>query len=237
MLSSTLATKLGLGTTTARTARTRRTRTRLLLELMTTRPIAMASRQLGYLLLGLGLKETGIDQLALHSVQLGYLKILQVGNTDPNNTKVGNKYEVKPQYEAISKQLIMQHAIINAMKCMRAIKDRIARPVYQLAIISVSLYTRTVYQPGKSSVRDLQSPCNPPGSSDPQSYTNRGTLGQDFTESVEQIGSSRFLKSTVPVSKLVSIGKETQEEFSATNIIQNNGGTRRQSTKECYGEQ
>ncbi|KZV54018.1 hypothetical protein F511_37531 [Dorcoceras hygrometricum] len=35
----------------------------------------------------------------------------------------------------------MQHAIINAMKYMRAIKDRIARPVYQLAIISVSLYT------------------------------------------------------------------------------------------------
>ncbi|KZV16337.1 hypothetical protein F511_35075 [Dorcoceras hygrometricum] len=28
----------------------------------------------------------GIDQLALHSVQLGYLKILQMGNTDPNNT-------------------------------------------------------------------------------------------------------------------------------------------------------
>ncbi|KZV30756.1 hypothetical protein F511_03734 [Dorcoceras hygrometricum] len=26
----------------------------------------------------------------------------------------------------------MQHTIINAMKCMRAIKDRIARPVYQL---------------------------------------------------------------------------------------------------------
>ncbi|KZV18444.1 isoflavone 2'-hydroxylase-like [Dorcoceras hygrometricum] len=31
----------------------------------------------------------------------------------------------------------MQHAIINAMKCMRAIKDRIARPVYQLANQSV----------------------------------------------------------------------------------------------------
>ncbi|KZV36807.1 alpha-taxilin [Dorcoceras hygrometricum] len=52
----------------------------------------------------------------------------------------------------------MKHAIINAMKCMRAIKDRIARPVYQLAIISISLYTRTVYQSGKSSVRDLRSP-------------------------------------------------------------------------------
>ncbi|KZV30948.1 hypothetical protein F511_20494 [Dorcoceras hygrometricum] len=31
--------------------------------------------------------ETGIDQMNLHSVQLGYLKILQVGNTDPNNNK------------------------------------------------------------------------------------------------------------------------------------------------------
>ncbi|KZV42927.1 hypothetical protein F511_44134 [Dorcoceras hygrometricum] len=71
----------------------------------------------------------------------------------------------------------------------------------------------------------------------PKANTNGGTLGQDFTESVERTGSSRFLKSTVPVSKLVSIGRETQEEFSATNIIQNNGGTRRQSTKEYYGAQ
>ncbi|KZV33411.1 interactor of constitutive active ROPs 4-like [Dorcoceras hygrometricum] len=55
-----------------------------------------------------------------------------MGNTDPNNTKQENKYEVKPQYEELSKQKIMQHAIINAMKCMRAIKDRIASPVYQL---------------------------------------------------------------------------------------------------------
>ncbi|KZV21255.1 hypothetical protein F511_25282 [Dorcoceras hygrometricum] len=34
---------------------------------------------------------TGIDQLNLRSVQLGYLKILQVGNTDPNNTKAGKQ--------------------------------------------------------------------------------------------------------------------------------------------------
>ncbi|KZV34159.1 hypothetical protein F511_40295 [Dorcoceras hygrometricum] len=33
----------------------------------------------------------GIDQLALHSVQLGYLKILQVGNTDPKDTKAGKE--------------------------------------------------------------------------------------------------------------------------------------------------
>ncbi|KZV22843.1 hypothetical protein F511_19435 [Dorcoceras hygrometricum] len=252
----------------------------------------------------------GIDQLNLHSVQLGYLKILQMGNTDPNNTKQESKYEVKPQYEDLSKQLIMQHAIINAMKCMRAIKDRIAKLVYQLAIISISLHTHTVYQPGnhrsmifgartthqstshnvafnqvinsicqsgsrcmhispgtanlKPSLTGHDNSAISPGTANlkpsltghdnsaakllkhnfkteentyPKAYTNRGTLGQDFTESVERTGSSRFLKSTVPVSKLVSIGRETQEKFSATNIIQNNGETRWQSTEENHGEQ
>ncbi|KZV53565.1 mitogen-activated protein kinase kinase kinase YODA-like [Dorcoceras hygrometricum] len=43
----------------------------------------------------LGLKETGIDQLALHSVQLGYLKILKMGNTYPNNTKAGKQIRVQ----------------------------------------------------------------------------------------------------------------------------------------------
>ncbi|KZV43768.1 hypothetical protein F511_11222 [Dorcoceras hygrometricum] len=57
------------------------------------------------------------------------------------------------------KHLIMQHAIINDMKCMRAIKDRIARPVYQLAIISIEpLYHAQQVSRWKSSVRDLQDP-------------------------------------------------------------------------------
>ncbi|KZV57759.1 scarecrow-like protein 34 [Dorcoceras hygrometricum] len=52
----------------------------------------------------------------------------------------------------------MQHAIIDAMKCMRAIKGRIARPVNQLANhLNRASIPRTVYQPEKSSVRDLQS--------------------------------------------------------------------------------
>ncbi|KZV46879.1 hypothetical protein F511_21105 [Dorcoceras hygrometricum] len=186
-------------------------------------------------------------------------------NLNPKNTKQENKYEVKPQYEELSKQLIMQHSIINAMKCMRAIKDRIARPVYQLAIISVSrcinrgnhrsviIGARTTHQSASHNVafnqvinqsvnqardaKQLKHNFKTEENTYPQAYSNIGTLGQDFTESFEQTGSSRFLKSTVPVSKLVSIGNETQEEFSVTNIIQNNGGTRRQSTKECYGEQ
>ncbi|KZV50697.1 cell division cycle 20.2, cofactor of APC complex-like [Dorcoceras hygrometricum] len=36
----------------------------------------------------------GIDQLGFQSVQLGYLKILKMGNTDPNNTKAGNRIRV-----------------------------------------------------------------------------------------------------------------------------------------------
>ncbi|KZV40188.1 hypothetical protein F511_05665 [Dorcoceras hygrometricum] len=55
----------------------------------------------------------------------------------------------------------MQHAIINAMKCMRAIKDRIARPASQLAIISIEpLYHAQRVSRWKSSVRDLQDSSN-----------------------------------------------------------------------------
>ncbi|KZV38337.1 hypothetical protein F511_22539 [Dorcoceras hygrometricum] len=71
-----------------------------------------------------------------------------MGNADPNNTKAGNKYEVKPQYEELSKQINMQHAINQCYECMRLSKE-----ISQLdrcnnrQIISCRLYT-TVYQPG-----------------------------------------------------------------------------------------
>ncbi|KZV26290.1 hypothetical protein F511_40553 [Dorcoceras hygrometricum] len=81
----------------------------------------------------------GIDQLNLRSVQLGYLMILQMGNTDPRHKSRKTKYEVKPQYEELIK--IAKHAMNQCYVCMRAIKDRIARPVYQLEINQSSLYT------------------------------------------------------------------------------------------------
>ncbi|KZV17656.1 hypothetical protein F511_33658 [Dorcoceras hygrometricum] len=53
----------------------------------------------------------------------------------------------------------MQHAIIFAMKCMRAIKDRIARPASPVAIITIEpLYHAQQVSRWKSSVRDLQDP-------------------------------------------------------------------------------
>ncbi|KZV45591.1 disease resistance protein-like [Dorcoceras hygrometricum] len=44
----------------------------------------------------------GIDQLGFQSVQLGYLKILQMGNADPNNTKAGKEYEHRPHAKMLS---------------------------------------------------------------------------------------------------------------------------------------
>ncbi|KZV55661.1 hypothetical protein F511_32144 [Dorcoceras hygrometricum] len=59
----------------------------------------------------------GIDQLGFQSVQLGYLKILQMGNTDPNNTKAGK----------------------------RTRENRSSRPANQLAVITVEpLYPHSV---------------------------------------------------------------------------------------------
>ncbi|KZV24056.1 mediator-associated protein 1-like [Dorcoceras hygrometricum] len=71
-----------------------------------------------------------------------------MGCTDPNKTKAGNKYEVKPQYEELSKQINMQYAINQCYECMR-----VAKEISQLGqcinrqIKSNRLYT-TVYQPG-----------------------------------------------------------------------------------------
>ncbi|KZV56774.1 hypothetical protein F511_19168 [Dorcoceras hygrometricum] len=101
----------------------------------------------------------GIDQLNLHSVQLGYLKNCKWVTQTQTTQKQENKYEVKPQYEEISKQLNMQHAINQCYECMRAIKDRIARPASQLENQSVEpLHHAQRVNRWKSSVRDLQGP-------------------------------------------------------------------------------
>ncbi|KZV42692.1 transcriptional activator DEMETER-like [Dorcoceras hygrometricum] len=44
------------------------------------------------------------EEISVVFLVLGYLKLLQMGNTDPNNKSRKRKYEVKPQYEELSKQ-------------------------------------------------------------------------------------------------------------------------------------
>ncbi|KZV13939.1 BRCT domain-containing protein [Dorcoceras hygrometricum] len=100
----------------------------------------------------------GIDRLYHCSVQPGYLKILQMGNTDPRHKSRKTKYEFKPQYEELSKQLNMQHAINQCYECMRAVKGiRSARPVYQPANKLKSPLYHSV-STGKSSVREHRGP-------------------------------------------------------------------------------
>ncbi|KZV16164.1 hypothetical protein F511_44219 [Dorcoceras hygrometricum] len=76
-----------------------------------------------------------------------YARII-VSMSDPHKTKARNKYEVKPQYEELSKQINMQHAINQCYECMRA-----AKGISQLGQcinrqnISGRLYT-TANQPG-----------------------------------------------------------------------------------------
>ncbi|KZV24943.1 hypothetical protein F511_17509 [Dorcoceras hygrometricum] len=70
-----------------------------------------------------------------------------MGNADPNNTKAGKEIRVQDSVRRAIKQLIIQHAII-AMKCMRAIKGRVARPVNQLENhLNRASIPLTVYQP------------------------------------------------------------------------------------------
>ncbi|KZV27122.1 hypothetical protein F511_30503 [Dorcoceras hygrometricum] len=95
----------------------------------------------------------------------------------------------------------MQHAIINAMKCMRAIKDRIAKPVYQLVIISIEpLYHAQQVSWWKSSVRDLQDPHdNSVGQSQRGSQSADSTSTDSYKGTVQQLKQLIFfLLSKIP---------------------------------------
>ncbi|KZV22216.1 mediator-associated protein 1-like [Dorcoceras hygrometricum] len=74
--------------------------------------------KLGLIVVILGLSG---DSLRPFDVRLGDLKLLQMG-TQTQQEKAGNKYEVKPRYEELSKQINMQHATNQCYECMRAIK-------------------------------------------------------------------------------------------------------------------
>ncbi|KZV20698.1 hypothetical protein F511_09675 [Dorcoceras hygrometricum] len=104
-------------------------------------------------------EKDGSKSFVSHQPRRSSEKIKYVWRKTQTTQKQENRYEFKPQDEELIKQLIMQHAKINTMKCMRAIKDRIARPASQLAIISIELlYHAQQVSRWKSSVLNLQGP-------------------------------------------------------------------------------
>ncbi|KZV38369.1 hypothetical protein F511_19890 [Dorcoceras hygrometricum] len=145
----------------------------------------------------------------------------------------------------------MQHAIINAMKCMRAIKDRIARPVYQLAIISSEpLYHAQQICRWKSSVRDYRGPSAHHSSvvdtririisaviitSLIDMFTLKAVKSDQFVPSTADSTSTDSYKGTG--FKWVAIERATLKESSATKISQIIGGEWRQSTEIGHSEQ
>ncbi|KZV48439.1 mediator-associated protein 1-like [Dorcoceras hygrometricum] len=136
-----------------------------------------------------------------------------MGNTDPNKTKAGNKYEVKPQYEELSKQINMQHAINQCYECMRAVKgSQSARPVEQPAnhIMSPLYHGLST---GKSSVRDHRGP----------------------SAHHSSVVDTR-IRSTQP-PRLVGKERSSQEVSNATKNLKNGGRKQRQIAIENDGEQ
>ncbi|KZV47858.1 hypothetical protein F511_39525 [Dorcoceras hygrometricum] len=189
----------------------------------------------------------------IHSTNGNHLESPNEGSSIDHQTqttqKQENKYEVKPQYEELSKQLNMKHAINQCYECMRAIKDRIARPARRLEIISVEpLYHAQQVSRWKSSVRDLQDPSAHHSS---MVFRHDKSVGHHSDDSVglfrhdksvgqSQRGSQSGHQSICQAQygfKWVAIERATHNEPSATKITQIIGGERRQSMEIGHGEQ
>ncbi|KZV45871.1 mediator-associated protein 1-like [Dorcoceras hygrometricum] len=92
------------------------------------------------------------------TVQPGYLNILQMGDTDARHKSRKTEYEVKPQYEELSKQLNMQHAINQCYECMKAIKESDSKTSLSTGKSNQASIPLTANQPVESSVRDHRGP-------------------------------------------------------------------------------
>ncbi|KZV26436.1 hypothetical protein F511_37862 [Dorcoceras hygrometricum] len=189
-------------------------------------------------------RDAGIDQLNFHSVQPGYLKFLQMGNADPHKTKAGNKYEVKPQYEERTKQINMQHAINQCYECMRAAKE-----ISQLGQcinrqnISGHLYT-TANQPRNHRSVNYRNPSVLTAQwlklqemLTQKLNRNNGRNCSTKPATHERAGPSGFLNSLLLASKLVSMGRASLKESSATKNVKNRDWNRRKMAMENHGEQ
>ncbi|KZV40562.1 NAC domain-containing protein 90-like [Dorcoceras hygrometricum] len=71
-----------------------------------------------------------LGRLNLHSVQLGYLKILQMGNTDPNNAKQENKYELDQRINWQIKSLEPLYHAQQVSRWKSSVRDfRVRQPI------------------------------------------------------------------------------------------------------------
>ncbi|KZV43750.1 hypothetical protein F511_39502 [Dorcoceras hygrometricum] len=144
----------------------------------------------------------GIDQLALRSVQLGYLKILQMGNTDPNNTKAGKEIRGQASHlistSQISHQALQPHGL---SKTDLSGFDNTAETPWKLKSVQGINYKNNAQFNKRCLPRSLQQQRN---------YRLHGTKTQQLRTSSP---------TAIQSLKCVAIERAKQGEFSATKNI------------------
>ncbi|KZV13502.1 mediator-associated protein 1-like [Dorcoceras hygrometricum] len=148
-----------------------------------------------------------------------------MGNTDPNKTKAGNKYEVKPQYEELSKQINMQHAINQCYECMRLSKE-----ISQIDRSILRSYTSTQALTNKNRAQTTRNAHPKSQKKQLQNMLNKPAIH----ERAEPTG---FLNSLLLASKLVSMERASLKESSATKNVKHKGCNRQEMAIEKDGEQ
>ncbi|KZV48697.1 hypothetical protein F511_16896 [Dorcoceras hygrometricum] len=161
--------------------------------------------------------DEGIDQLNFHSAQLGYLKLLQMG-TQTQQDKAGNKYEVKPQYEELSKQLGGRHS----------------HPVVTAPTIALD-FSDTTQQSASHNVAPNQTTKNRAQTTriaHPKAHASRRTHALTFLKSFEVQQLRVSTSSEIQLLKWVANERAKQGKSSATKISKNKGWMRRKSREE-----
>ncbi|KZV44004.1 phosphatidylinositol-4-phosphate 5-kinase [Dorcoceras hygrometricum] len=186
----------------------------------------------------------GIDQLGFQSVQLGYLKILKMGNADPNNKKQEKEYEKShstdfmPQLLACYVQAVNKSSTRTLNSQYATSTDLTRHRNYSLLKIATSMVTSNTSGTSLElkSVKDI---------SYLSSQLNFSSLIPTLKSAEELSGlaceinqATLLLRVPSPTStqtsQLVSIERATQEELIATGLAPNNGGNRRQFTGEVF---
>ncbi|KZV48101.1 hypothetical protein F511_02714 [Dorcoceras hygrometricum] len=164
----------------------------------------------------LGLRDAGIDQLNFHSVQLDYLVLLQMGNTDPNKTKAGNKYEVKPH----PSQLGGRHSypVVTAPTIALDFSGTTQQSASHNVAPNQALATRT----------ELNSTRN----AHPKAHASRRTHAQIFLKSFELQQLRVSTPALIQRLKRVATERAKQGKSSATKIVKNKGWMRWKSREE-----
>ncbi|KZV57170.1 putative RNA-dependent RNA polymerase 3-like [Dorcoceras hygrometricum] len=183
----------------------------------------------------------GIDQLNLHSVQPGYLKILQMGNTDPRHksrktntspSQLGGRHSnpvvttpmIALDFSGTTHQSASHNVTPNQFHVRHNNKSHnINHSMFKPKVAKAAQF---VPQFHKFYLTDSQK-----GTAE---LTASNLLSPGFVNARQKLRAST--PALIQGSKLVAIERDKLGEFNATKIVKNRGWKRRESAVESYGE-